>query len=72
MPLPHSHPQSPSFLGHVVRYELSRLAPGTRMASSLGISFILSTSRRKVTLDFERDPESQALMASLQIFKVLK
>ena len=47
MPLPHSRPQSPSFLGHVVRYELSRLAPGTRMASSQGISFILSTSRRK-------------------------
>ena len=28
----HSPPQSPSFLGHVVGYKLSRVALGTRMA----------------------------------------
>ena len=27
----HSRPQSPSFLGHVVGYKLSRVALGTRM-----------------------------------------
>ena len=31
----HSRPQSPSFLGHVVGYKLSRVALGTRMLSDL-------------------------------------
>ena len=31
LPRGHSRPQSPSFLGHVVGYKLSRVALGTRM-----------------------------------------
>ena len=35
VPRSHSRPQSPSFLGHVVGYKLSRVALGTRMPRSL-------------------------------------
>ena len=42
----HSRPQSPSFLGHVVRYKLNRVALGTRMP------FFWSIFPQRSTKDF--------------------